>query len=198
MCEVVQKASQFRLNLDKKARTNDRFIRAPTMEFPINGFGEHQAGEILGTNYSKQQLSVAVNDSISRRYNYISLLKVPTLSGPFSENLIIGPEIKELLSRNVNFKYILFNILKILNNIFDKYERQGRVEVTLETDEDNPRWKHADITVKLNDDSLDSEIWRKVSKDSKDFYKALEVSKVIPCKTIKLIHKFIYIIVDSE
>jgi hypothetical protein len=90
----------------------------------------------------------------------------------------------------------LFNILKILNNTLDEHQSSGRVEVVLETDEDNPKWKHADINVKLDDDSLGSEIWRKASKDAKNFYKTLEVSKKMPSETIRKIHKFIYIMID--
>ena len=140
MCEVAQKATQFCLNLDEKAKTDDRFIRASTMEFPINRFSEHQAGKILGADYSNQRLGIVVNDLISKRSNYISMLKVPVLPGSFSKNLIMGPEIKELLPSDINFKYVLFNILKILNSVLDEYERQGRVEVALETDEDNPNY----------------------------------------------------------
>lgn len=196
MCEVAQKPTQFQSNLDEKAKTNANFIRVPARDFPMNRFGEHQAKKIGTAGYSKQSFGFAINDSISKRPNYISMLKPPEISGSFSKNLVIGPEIKELLSEDVYFEYILYNILKILNNRLDEHGTPGHVEVALETDEDNPKWKHADITVKLDDDSLGSEIWRKSSKDAKDFYRTLEANKMIHSEIIRRMHKFIYIIVD--
>jgi hypothetical protein len=197
MCEAAQKKStQFRPNLGEKAKTNDNFVRSPTMDIQIDKFYERQAEKIGTVEYSKKAFGITINDIFSKRSNYISMLKPPEISGSFSKKLIMGPEIKELLSNDIHFRYILFNMLKILNNRLDEHGSPGRVEVALETDEDNPKWKHADITVRLDDDSLGSEIWREASKDAKDFYRALEVSKIIPSETIRIIHKFIYIIVD--
>ena len=122
--------------------------------------------------------------------------EIPIISGPFETKLNIKAEIKELLSVDRHFNYIFYNILKILDNIFDEYGNPGRVEVALESDEDNPKWKHADIKIKLDDDSLSPEIWRKASKATKEFYKSTDARKIMPSATIKRIHKFVYIIVD--
>jgi len=166
------------------------------MEFPMNKFGEPQAENIRTAEYSNQGIGITINSLAPNRSNYINLLKPPEISSSFRKNLIVGSEINELLSNNVYFKYILLNILKIVNDTLEGHGSTGHVEVALETDEDNPKWRHADITVKLDDDSMCSEIWRKASKGAKDFYKSLEASKMIPHETIRVMHRFIYIIVD--
>jgi len=124
------------------------------------------------------------------------ITELPTISRRFAAKLSIKTEIKDLMSVDEHFKYILYNILKILDDIFDAYGNPGNVEVILELDEDNPNWKHADIKIKLDDDSLISEIWRKASKSTKEFYKATDARKIIPSGSLKRIHKFIYIVVD--
>lgn len=68
------------------------------------------------------------------------------------------------------------------------------INVELEIDEDNPKWKHADITIKLEDESLNSDIWRKSSIEVKKFYTSIENKKLILLEVIKNIHKFIYIL----
>ena len=122
--------------------------------------------------------------------------EIPKISSQFCAKLNIEKEIKDLLSIDENFNYVLHSILKILDSIFDDYENLHHVEVKLESDEDNPKWKHADIKIKLDDDSLISEIWRAASKSVKEFYKAVDERKIMPSGTLNRIHKFIYIIVD--
>jgi hypothetical protein len=196
MCESAPKPTQFWSNLDRKAMTNGDFIRPPARVFSMVTFGEVHPEIIVAAEYFKQILDITKNDLTSKGSNYIRMLKPPEISGPFSKNLIISPEIKELISNDMHFNYVLFNILKILNNILDEHDNLGHVEVTLESDEDNPKWKHADITVKLDDDSLVSEIWSKASKNAKDFYKSLDARKIMPSETIRKIHRSLYIIVD--
>jgi hypothetical protein len=93
MCEVAQKPTQFRLNLNEKAKANESFIRAPTMEFPINKFSEPHVKKFGTAEYSKQNVGIATNDLIPKRSNYISMLKPPKISKSFSDNLVIGSEI---------------------------------------------------------------------------------------------------------
>jgi len=127
---------------------------------------------------------------------YISQLNIPEFSNMFKQNLIIADEIDEIVLADPKFKYVMFNILKIIDNIIQEYLINYCVEVALETDEDNPRWKHADITVKLDDDLAGSEIWKRSSTEAKKFYMHVENNKIMSVEDLKRIHKFIYIIVD--
>lgn len=197
MCKIAPETVSFQPLGKNAAIADSPFKRMPEIvKFGTIGYDEHQGKESGDADYSRQGLGITVNDSINQKLAYIGMLKPPAISAQFSEKLIMHREINALLSADIYLNYILFNILKILDTILDEHGNSGRVEVALEVDEDNPEWKHADITVKLDDDSLGSEIWRKSSKDAKDFYKALEASKMIPSETIRRIHKFIYIIVD--
>lgn len=123
--------------------------------------------------------------------------EIPIISTQFKTKLNINNEIKELLSVDTQFNYIFYNVIKIIDDIFDKYSNPGFVEVVLESDENNPKWKHADIKIKLDNDSLVSEIWRRISKSTKEFYKSAHAKNAMPIESLKRIHKFIYIIVDS-
>jgi len=127
---------------------------------------------------------------------YINQLYVPELSNMFKQKLIIAKEINEITRVDPKIEYVMFNLLKIIDNIIYDYSINYCVEVTLETDEDNPNWKHADITVKLNDDSIGSEIWRRSSKEAKKFYMHTEKNNIMSDEDLKRIHKFIYIMVD--
>jgi hypothetical protein len=198
MCDVAPETVSFQPNLGKNAWVADGLVkRIPTIaEFGVYSYDERKAKESGVAEYSKQGLDVIANDLITNGHNYISMFEPPEITRSFGENLSMDQEIKELLSTDIYFNYILFNILKILNNVLDEYRHPYRVEVLLETDEDNPNWTHADISVKLNDESIGSEIWKKSSKKAKEFYKSIEMTKLIPSETIKRIHKFIYIIVD--
>ena len=128
--------------------------------------------------------------------SYISRLDIPELSNKFKQNLIISEEIDEIILADPKFKYVIFNILRIIDSIIQEYLINYCVEVTLEIDEDNPRWKHADITVKLNDDSVGSEIWKRSSTEAKKFYMHAENNTIMSGEDLKRIHKFIYIIID--
>jgi len=144
----------------------------------------------------KSTITVGKSETTDSNGNESIMSDIPIISDSFGTKRNIKAEIKELLSGDRGFNYVLYNILKIINNIFDEYGNPGRVEVALESDEDNPKWKHADIKIKLDDDSLNSEIWRKASKATKEFYKSTDARKIMPRATLQRIHKFVYIIVD--
>jgi len=127
---------------------------------------------------------------------YISSWDIPELSNMFKQKLIIAEEINEIVLADPKIEYVMFNLLKIIDSIIQEYSINYCVEVALETDEDNPCWKHADITVKLNDDPIGSEIWKRSSKEAKKFYMQVENNKIMLHEDLKRIHKFIYIIVD--
>jgi len=176
MCEVASKPAQFRLNLDEKAKTNDNFIRAPTVEFPIDNFGEHQAKKIGAAEYSKRSLGITINDLISKRSNYISMLKPPEISGSFNEKLHISSDIKETQEVNIHFNYILNSILNILDRSLNEIKNAYHVNVSYKIYNDIPEWKRALIYVCLEDADFDAtvEIWKQVGNKVEDFFNTLK------------------------
>jgi hypothetical protein len=150
----------------------------------------------LSYGFLKEPLQFVQNTLYNYKNKYFSKLVLPEMSESFMKNLFINDNITELSLIDENFNYILFNLLKILETTLNEYETTYKIDVSLETDEDNPNWQHADITVKLDDFSLGSEIWKKSSQEYKKFYESLQESRIIAADIIKRLHKFIYIIVD--
>lgn len=195
MCEATPKTRQFRSNLDGKATANDNFIRKPTVEFLINTFGEYQTEKFGTAEYSKKVLGITTNDLITKRPNYISMLSLPEISGSFKSKLQISSEINDLISADIYFEYALCNIFSLLEKSLSSAKKPYQISVLLD-DEDIPKWKHANIIVRIVESDYDSifKLWNDVGSEVGEYLASLKGKATIPRTIAEGLYNFINII----
>jgi len=87
-------------------------------------------------------------------------------------NLSISPEIQELISKDSDYKFILYNIIRITAKLLMESAKEFNIDIQLKGDHENPKLKLSDINVKLNADDYNNVLllWEKVCTEVGHFF----------------------------
>jgi hypothetical protein len=123
------------------------------------------------------------------------MLSRPEISESFKSKLQISPEIDDLISDDIYFQYALYNIFNLLDKSLSNAKKPYQISVVLD-DEGIPKWKHANIIVKIVESDYDRifKLWNEVASEVGDYLTSLKGRTNIPRTVAEELYNFINVI----
>lgn len=127
--------------------------------------------------------------------NYIIMLRAPAISMSFREKLHTSPEIDDLISDDIYFKYALYNIFNLLEKSLSNIENSYQVSVILDNEEISER-NRVDVVVRVKESNYDHifKLWNDVGTVIVAYLTSLKEKTTMPKPIAENLYNFINII----
>jgi hypothetical protein len=146
------------------------------------------------------QKTPSTNNLIQDNTKYMRMFEPPEISGSFKTKLSISPEIGDLLADDQEFKYTLYNILNLIDKSLNGIKHDYHVGVVLDTDQDLPNWKRANIIVGIWGMDYQSilNLWDNIGSEVGSYLKSLGRNPIFPREKALSFYNFINISFTPE
>jgi len=202
MCDVAPETVLFRPNLADIAIIHDSIlVLMPKSAFGLPDHGEPQTKESGYTAYSGlQEQMPSIKDLIQNNAKYIRMFEPPKISESFRTKLRISSEIGAILVDDQEFKYALYNIFNLIDKSFTSIKLDYHVDVALDTDQDLPNWKRANIIVGIHGMDYQSilNLWDNIGSEVGNYLKSLGRNPIFPHEKALSFYNFINISFTPE